>query len=135
MSLLHTLRRVALTVLLAIPVAAPVAQPAGAAVIHGQPQGRSIAGQPDLAWPAAHAAVLPAGVAGLRIGSAPMEECADCREPAPSPLGRRSSTLSVNLAILILGTLWVGLMLRRIQLRSALDDLRDAGPRHAAGGH
>ena len=89
----------------------------------------------------AHAAVLPAGglptgVAGLRIGAPQAEECTDCREVAPpSAIVRRSSTLSVNLAILVLGTLWVGLMLRRIQLRSALDDLRDAGPRHAAGGH
>jgi len=79
--------------------------------------------------------VLPAGVAGLRIGAPLVEECTDCREAVPSAITRRGSTLSVNLAILVLGTLWVGLMLRRIQIRSALGDLRDAGPRHAAGGH
>lgn len=134
MSLSHTLRRAALALMLAIPAAAPALRPASAAVIHGQERSSTTAGLPDLAWPVAHAAVLPAGVAGLRI-PAPPEECTDCRESASSALGRRGSTLSVNLAILLLGTLWVGLMLRRIQLRSGLDDLRDAGPRHAAGGH
>ncbi len=137
MSLLHNLRSVALALMLAIPALAPVSQPAGAAVIQGQTPARTSAGLPELAWPAAvaHAAVLPAGVAGLRIGAPLVEECTDCPEVAPTSIVLHSSTLSVNLAILVLGTLWVGLMLRRIQLRSALDTLRDAGPRHAAGGH
>jgi hypothetical protein len=137
MSLLHNLRAVALAVMLAIPALAPFTQPAGAAVIQGQAPARTSVGLPEMAWPAAaaHAAVLPAGVAGLRVGAPQAEECTDCREAAPPSIGRRGSTLSVNLAILVLGTLWVGLMLRRIQLRSALDTLRDAGPRHAAGGH
>lgn len=142
MSLLHILRSVALALMLAIPALVAFTPPAAAVVIQGQSQVRTGAGLPEQAWPAvlAHAAVLPAGglptgVAGLRIGAPLVEECTDCREAAPSTMVRRGSTLSVNLAILVLGTLWVGLMLRRIQLRSALDDLRDAGPRHAAGGH
>ena len=137
MSLLHNLRRVALALMLAIPAFAPFAQQAGAAVIQGQTPAHTSPGLLEQAWPAAvaHAAALPAGVAGLRIGAPQAEECADCREATPPTIVRRGSTLSVNLAILVLGTLWVGLMLRRIQLRSALDDLRDAGPRHAAGGH
>lgn len=147
MSLLHNLRCVALALMLAIPALAPFTQPAAAAVIQGQTPARTSAGLPEQAWPTtvAHAAVLPAGglpagvlpagVAGLRIGAPLVEECTDCREAVPSAITRRGSTLSVNLAILVLGTLWVGLMLRRIQIRSALSDLRDAGPRHVAGGH
>ena len=142
MSLLHNLRCVALALMLAIPALAPFTQPAAAAVIQGQTPARTSAGLPEQAWPTtvAHAAVLPAGVlpagvAGLRIGAPLVEECTDCREAVPSAIVRRGSTLSVNLAILVLGTLWVGLMLRRIQIHSALSDLRDAGPRHVAGGH
>lgn len=137
MSLSHNLRCIALALTLAVPAVTAAAQPAAAAVIQGQAPARTGAGLPELAWPVAtaHAAMLPAGVAGLRISSPQGEECADCRETAPATIARRDSTLSVNLAILVLGTLWMGLMLRRIQLRSTLGDLRDAGPRHAAGGH
>ena len=50
---------------------------------------------------------------------------------------RRGATLSVNVAIMALGGLWLVLMARRIQLRGVADGggmLSSAAPRHAAGG-
>jgi hypothetical protein len=47
----------------------------------------------------------------------------------------RSATRSVNLAILVLGSLWLTLMVRRIQMRAGEDGLRGGARPHAAGGH
>ncbi len=135
-----SLRRIAL----ALPLAALALSgaPAAAAMIHGPTAGRSPAGMADAGWTAAalSRAELPANVAALRLGApqgtAPGTDCAGCGESVPQAgRPRHGATLSVNMAILVLGTLWVGLMLRRIQLRSAMEGLRNAGPRHAAGGH
>ncbi len=134
------LRRIAL----ALPLAALAfsGAPAAAAMIHGPSAGRSPAGMAEAAWKAAAQAPaeLPANVATLRLGAAqgtaPGTDCTGCSEAlASAGRPRPSATLSVNMAILVLGTLWVGLMLRRIQLRSAMEGIRGAGPRHAAGGH
>jgi hypothetical protein len=138
MTLLHRLRCVALAVTMMAPAMALPMAPATATVIHGPSATRAGAVQPDPAWTSAAlgAPSLPAGVAGLRVAGPQASECTDCGEiTAPAVRSRGNPTLSVNVAILVLGTLWVGLMLRRIQLRSALPGLRGAGPRHAAGGH
>lgn len=128
MTLSQTLRRVILAVAVVLLAAPPAAQ---AALIHGQSPARTGLRAEPAAF--AHAAALPAGAASWRV-PAQGSEC--CAEPvAPAARTRPGTTLSVNLAIVVLGTLWVGLMLRRIQLRSAMDDLRGAAPRHAAGGH
>jgi hypothetical protein len=131
------LRRIALT--LSLAAMAVFGAPAAATVIHGSSPGRSPAGMADATWTAAAlpSAELPANVAALRLGAGQGGDCAGCGEAlaAASRARPASATLSVNMAILVLGTLWVGLMLRRIQLRSAMDGLRGAAPRHAAGGH
>lgn len=132
MTLLHRLRCVALAVTITAPAMALPVLPAGASVIHAPAGTRPAAALPDTAW----APALPAGVAGLRVGTPQGTDCADCADPAaPSPRRSGNATLSVNVAILVLGTLWVALMLRRIQLRSAVSGFRGAAPRHAAGGH
>lgn len=130
MTLSHTFRSLALALSVAFLAPSPGAE---AALIHGQSPSRPT---PHAEAATLHAVALPAGAAAWRVAGPLGTDCQGCAEPAPAgTLGRRSSTLSVNLAILVLGTLWVGLMMRRIQLRSAMDGLRGAGPRHAAGGH
>ncbi len=49
---------------------------------------------------------------------------------------RRDATLSVNVAIMALGGLWLALMARRMQLRGELNsgELSSGVPRHVAGG-
>ncbi len=126
------LRRIVMALPVAVLALADPA-PAGAAVIH-EPSPGHVRAAP--AWPAAAqiTADLPSGAAGL--GAAQGTGCTGCGEaPAAHAGPRRSPTLSVNVAILLLGSLWLALMLRRIQLRSAMAGLRAAAPQHAAGGH
>lgn len=132
MTLSHRLRTVSLAAALITLATPPAAQ---ASLILGPAQARHAASS-DTAWHAPiQPASLPAGAASWRIQGPQATDCHGCGTQAPQATGRRGSTLSVNIAILVLGTLWVGLMLRRIQLRSAVDGLRNAGPPHAAGGH
>ena len=89
---------------------------------------------------------MPAQAADLvemhRAGP-PAEACLDCaRTPAGPIMGAgRGATLPVNLAIVLLGGLWLALMARRIQQRGAsardggLDDaLTGVGPQPFANG-
>lgn len=68
--------------------------------------------------------------------------CADCVAGLADqrPAGRSGATLSVNIAIVGLGMMWLALMLRRSQQHPpqrslSTDDPAGAGPRRAAGGH
>jgi hypothetical protein len=79
---------------------------------------------------------------GRAIADVPEHEGAAVVEPEGEAAGaQRSATLPVNIAILGLGTLWLGLMVRRIQQRSAslvdlsAAELGGAAPQPAAGGH
>ena len=127
----HPVRRMALALPVIAAALAMPAFPSEAAVVHTPAGTHRHGGWAEPAWSAtAFDAVAP------RLGAVPALECTGCGEIlSAAPHARRSATLSVNVAILVLGTLWVGLMLRRIHLRSAMGDLRGAAPRHAAGGH
>ena len=81
-------------------------------------------------------AVLPGAGALAATGPsaadvAPPQPGVETAQAAPAGGG---STRSVNIAIVVLGTLWVGLMARRIQLHSAAGSFRSAAPQPAAGG-
>ena len=79
----------------------------------------------------------PAGAASTQVPLTPSDStaaCNDCAFGDPIPTAR-SATLPVSLAILALGSLWLTLMVRRLQPRSAAGALRNVGPQHAAGGH
>jgi hypothetical protein len=109
----------------------------------------------DAASTAQHpgSAPMPAGVVALRAAPAQESPCDGCdfEQGVAATPDQNGPTLQVNMAILVLGSLWVALMARRIQQRTAAEDrddatledaleqaleraLRGGGPQHAAGG-
>jgi hypothetical protein len=110
------LRMMLLTAFLVAFVA--VAAPARAALVGGGPVAGAVQAGSGARQPAPGAGTSCEGCAAT-LGSA---------QP-------RSPTRSVNLAILVLGSLWLTLMVRRIQMRAAEDGLRSGARPHAAGGH
>ena len=74
-------------------------------------------------------APVPPGIAALGLDVAQAPSCNDCgagRTTATAP-GANGTTLPVNVAILVLGSLWLTLMARRIQQRTAATRRDDAG--------
>ncbi len=114
-----------------------VATPASAGLIQIEPPnrpaihdgvGRALEGMMPLR------VATPMGVAPLGVAQAVRcDGCTPVTMPIEAP--RRSATLSVNVAILVLGSLWLTLMVRRIQMRLGSDDLNGGARPHAAGGH
>ncbi len=85
-------------------------------------------------------AALPVGAAALRVGTphamtqgVVCDGCTPGMVTADAPA--RSATLSVNMAILVLGSLWLTLMVRRVQMRLGGHGLNAGARPHAAGGH
>jgi len=107
-----------------------------ASVVVAAPAGAELSAKPGTA--SAIAVPSPAGEAVATWASAAAgpdaavcDGCAATLDEAPG----RSATRSVNLAILVLGSLWMTLMVRRIQMRAGEDELRGGARPHAAGGH
>jgi hypothetical protein len=143
MTLMSRCRTVAVA---ALAVGMSVAMPAGAGVLlteassrmPGLEAGLGGRGPAEAMMPRLLGdAALPAGAAALRAaasqGGMLCDGCAPNLVAAEAPRG--SATLSVNMAILVLGSLWLTLMVRRIQLRIGGDGLNGGGRPHAAGGH
>jgi len=128
-----------------------VATPANAGLLQLEPTARL--GTPDAGWRALAEgatprlrgeAALPSDVPALRVGAphggplglpkvAACDGCTPGMVPTEAP--RHSSALPVNVAILVLGSLWLTLMVRRIQLRLGSESLNGGARPHAAGGH
>lgn len=123
MTLLHRCRTVAVALLTAGMI---VVTPASAGLMQTEPAARL--GTPDAGWRA-----LAEGTPQVAQNVAACVGCTPGIEPTEAP--RRSSTLPVNVAILVLGSLWLTLMVRRIQLRLGSEDLNGGARPHAAGGH
>lgn len=146
MTLMSRCRTVAVA---ALAVGMIAAMPAGAGVLLTESSSRAATLEADwgLRLPAEASmprlrgdAALPAGAAALRVAAAQggaqgmvCDGCSPGMMAAEAP--RRSATLSVNVAILVLGSLWLTLMVRRIQMRLGSDDFTGGGRPHAAGGH
>jgi hypothetical protein len=99
-----------------IAVSMALAAPAGAGIAAGAMVGGERAAPRVAASDAAHPVV-----------------CEGCAATLDQEVGH-SPTRSVNLAILALGSLWLTLMVRRIQMRASVDGIRRGARPHAATG-